>query len=101
METKCGHKVLFGDVLWLMTGRAFQTLTDAPTIMVVFMSKQYFNAYYSHLTTIEEDYYRITRYENGTSNGASLSLKTLKGELKTIIDAKIKDDNKRTSSQSD
>ena len=99
METKCGHKVLFGDMSWAMTGCAWEELTNAPTILVIFVSQNILNVYYG--LDIEKDYYQICRYENKTRNGASFKLEKLKGELKIIIDAKIKTDNKRAGSQSD
>lgn len=92
MKTKCGHRVVFGDIQSLMTNGILIELTDEPTIVVVVVSKSMMNHHYG--INIEYDCFHITRYENRLSNGASLKLKRLFGELKDIFDEEIKINNK-------
>ena len=75
----------------MMMGVIWEEITDEPTIVVVFVSAKYMKVYHGGAHT--EDYYQVTRYHNKVPDGISISLKELKGELKTIVDAKIRTNN--------
>ena len=92
MKTQCGHKVLFGDIMWAMSGGLWDIITEEPTIVVIYMDKAVVN--HQHGVEIDNSYFQVTRYDKGVPDGASLKLKKLQGELKDIIDEEIKANRK-------
>jgi hypothetical protein len=93
MKTKCGHKVLFGDITWMMMGGIWDELTDEPAIVVVYFDKMI--SKHQHGIEIDKNHFQVIRYDNRVPDGISVELSELKGELKTIVDAKIKADGHR------
>jgi len=73
MKTKCGHNVLFGDIMWIVSGDFREELTDEPTIVVSYIDK--IISKHQHGVEIDKSYFQVTRYDKGVPDGVCLKFK--------------------------